>query len=326
ANQAAAELLGVPAQELPGTRLDSYVLAADAATYGEHLAAVPSGDGARAVQWEMRVQQPGGQVIPTAVTATPVTATSRQTDGGREGVRWLLRDVRREKQMQAALVQAERMALTGQLAASLAHEINNPLTAALGSIELVREALEDGENPEPLLGVMHSSLTRAARIVSQLRDVRRHTRPEEKQPADLNTLVENVLLLAGKTASAAGVKISWPGANDLPALPLMIDGMQQVFLNLVLNAVEAMQGKGELAVRIRRAERPARIGVEFVDTGPGIAPRVRDRLFDPFETTKESGSGLGLFISKSIVEQHGGEIEVESVAGEGASFTVWLPV
>lgn len=330
ANQAVADLLGVPAQELPGTQLDSYVLAADGAIYGKHLDTVRRGDGARTVQWEMRVQQPGGRVIPTAVTATQVTAPSQRDTEAREGVRWLLRDVRHEKQMQAALVQAEKMALTGQLAASLAHEINNPLTAALGSIELVREALADGKDPAALLDVMHASLARAARVVSQLRDVRRHAGPEEKQQADLNTLVENVLLLAGTTASAAGVEISWQGADDVPALPLMVDGMQQVFLNLVLNAIEAMQGKGELTVRIRRAERPAwigpAVGIEFADTGPGIAPEIRDCLFDPFETTKEGGSGLGLFISKNIVEQHGGEIEVESAEGEGATFTVWLPV
>src|SRR5690606_16858686 len=116
ANQAVADLLGVPAQELPGTQLDSYVLAADGAIHGKHLDTVRRGDGARTVQWEMRVQQPGGRVIPTAVTATQVTAPSQRDTEAREGVRWLLRDVRHEKQMQAALVQAEKMALTGQLA------------------------------------------------------------------------------------------------------------------------------------------------------------------------------------------------------------------
>jgi PAS domain S-box-containing protein len=319
ANRAAADLLGVRAEELHGTRLDAHVFHADGEIYGRHLHTIRTEQGALTLRWEMRIERQEGVLVDAAVAATASPA------GEVKGIRWLLRDVTREKQIQAALVQAERLAMAGQLAASLAHEINNPLAAAMGSIELVREAAQDGDEIDPLLSVMYASLARASRLVTQLRDVEPHTRAEKKRPADLNRLVENVLLLAGKKARSAGVEISWHPNRDVPPLSVASDGLQQVLLNLVLNAVEAMQGGGRLAVRIRRAQQPPRVGIEFADSGPGVAPEMRSRLFEPFETTKEGGSGLGLFVSQSIVQQHGGSIEVKSTDDEGATFTVWLP-
>jgi signal transduction histidine kinase len=243
-----------------------------------------------------------------------------------EGVRWLLRDVTREKEIQAALVQAEKLSTAGRLAASLAHEINNPLCAALGWAELAQESLEEGQKPTQHLEIVREALARASRVVSQLRELHRDGRSEERQLADLNELVDDVLLLTRKQANSAGIEISCQQAEDLPALPLMVDGIQQVFLNLVLNAIEAMDGGGHLDVCTRYAPCPPRVGVVFADDGPGIAPEVRDALFEPFRTTKAEGSGLGLFISHNIVQQHDGWIEVESAAGEGATFTVWLPL
>lgn len=227
--------------------------------------------------------------------------------------------------MQAALLHAEKLSMAGKLAASLVHEIKNPLGAAMGCVELVREALEDGGDPTNLLDVIHGSLDRTSRVVTQLRELHRRSGPEKKALADVNELVERVLLLVGKQATTAKVEIAWEPAEGLSQLPLMVDGMHQVFLILVLNAVEAMEGGGHLSVRMVQVRRPARIGIEFADDGPGIAAQMRDRLFEPFETTKAKGSGLGLFVSQNIVQQHGGEIEVETAKGEGTTFTVWLP-
>jgi signal transduction histidine kinase len=218
------------------------------------------------------------------------------------------------------------LSMAGQLAASFAHEIKNPLAAAIGCVDLVREALDEGQDPGQLLSIIQGSLDRATRVVHQLQELHTRSEQEEKQPADLNELVEGVLALSGKKARTAGVEVSWERAEALPSLPVMVDGMQQVFLNLVLNAIEAMPGGGHLSVRIVRTHRPARIGIRFADDGPGLKPGIRDRLFEPFRTTKAEGSGLGLFISHNIVHQHGGFIEVESAAGQGTKFTVWLPV
>ena len=162
--------------------------------------------------------------------------------------------------------------------------------------------------------------------MAQLREVRGEPRSEEKQPVDVNDLVEKVLLLAHKRADTAGVHISWERVEALPHPSIMVDSMQQVFLNLVLNAIEAMEGRGCLTVRVRHIHQPERLGIIFADDGPGIPPEVLEVLFEPFNTTKARGSGLGLFISQNIVQQNGGSIDVETLPGRGTSFTVWLPL
>jgi signal transduction histidine kinase len=296
---------------------------ADTPTFGEYLERLVAGEGDSPLRWEIRLQLNGYEpVIHTAVAAT----ASRSVAGEVEGLRWLLRDVTREKQMQAALVHAGKLSIAGRLAASLAHEINNPLSAALGCAELATEAFETGQDPTQHLHVLCDALGRASRVVAQLREIHGEQRSEEKQPADLNVLVEKVLLLTSKKAASARVEVSWERAENLPWPAVMVDSMQQVFLNLVLNAIEAMEGPGHLNVRLQQMRQPACVGVTFADDGPGIPPKVLEVLFEPFNTTKAQGSGLGLFISQNIVQQHGGTIEVETLAGQGTTFTVWLPL
>jgi signal transduction histidine kinase len=113
--------------------------------------------------------------------------------------------------------------------------------------------------------------------------------------------------------------------EDLPWLVLAPDRIKQAFLNLVLNAIEAMPDGGQLRVSTNRTDDPAGVNVSFADTGPGIAPDALPRIFDPFYTTKPEGLGLGLYITRNVVEEHRGRVEVESLLGEGATFTVWLP-
>lgn len=323
ANQAISELLGLGTGELVGASLEDFVAPADAPAFGEYLERLAAGEGEPPLRWEMRLQLNGYEpVIHTAVAAT----ASHSVVGEVEGLRWLLRDVTREKQMQAALVHAGKLSIAGRLAASLAHEINNPLSAALGCAELATEAFETGEDPTQHLHVLCDALGRASRVVAQLREIHGEPRSEEKQPADLNALVEKVLLLTSKKAGSAGVEVSWERAENLPWPAVMVDSMQQVFLNLVLNAIEAMEGPGRLNVRFQQMRQPACVGVTFADDGPGIPPKVLEVLFEPFNTTKAQGSGLGLFISQNIVQQHGGTIEVETLAGQGTTFTVWLPL
>jgi PAS domain S-box-containing protein len=321
ANRAAADLLGVPADELPGQRLDHFVPPVDGQVMGEYLHRLRTTGGEQVHRWKMRLQRHDSEVVRAAVAAT----TFRRRAARVEGLRWLLRDVTHEEQVQAALLHAEKLSMAGKLAASLAHEIKNPLAAAMGCVDLVREALADGQDPTNLLDVIHSSLDRTSRVVSQLRELHRRSGPEEKELADVNELVERVLSLVGKQARTSKVEIVWERDEGLPQMSLMVDGIQQVFLNLVLNAIEAMERGGHLTVRTMRAHRPARVGIQFADDGPGIARQMSDRLFEPFETTKAKGSGLGLFVSQNIVQQHGGMIEVETAEGEGTTFMVWLP-
>jgi len=323
ANRAMGKLVQVNADDLVGRNLTEFVVASDVPEFREHMARLHSGQVESPWRWEVHLQPDGNEAVVHAALAATVAYTAA---GEFEVLRWLLRDVTREKQMHAALVHAGKLSIAGRLAASLAHEINNPLSAALGCADLAVESFQAGEDPSPHLRVLCDALGRTSRVVTQLRELHGDQRSEEKLPADLNELVEKVLLLARKKADSAGVKISWEPVADLPRPAIMVDSMQQVFLNLTLNAIEAMEGQGLLDVRLRHTQRPQRVGVAFADNGPGISSEVLEVLFEPFNTTKARGSGLGLFICQNIVQQHGGSIEVETLAGEGTTFTVWLPL
>ena len=138
--------------------------------------------------------------------------------------------------------------------------------------------------------------------------------------------MEQVLLLTKKQCQQRQVEVSLEVADDLPSLMLVPDRMQQVFLNLVLNALDAMPEGGRLQMITRDTRDPMGVCILFVDSGRGIAPDVVPRVFDPFYTTKPEGLGLGLYVTRNIVEEHGGHVEVESQVEEGTTFKVWLPV
>lgn len=238
---------------------------------------------------------------------------------------YMVEDITERKRAQAALIQAEKLAIAGKLSASLAHEINNPLQSVIGCLGLARETLAEGKDATEFLEVGLEQLRRVARIVAQLRDMYRPSRPEERQHTDVNVLLKQVLTLSRKRCEEQGIDVAWQAVPDLPSLLLVPDQMQQVFLNLVLNALDAMPQGGRLQIRATGTDRPIGVRVSFTDSGTGIAADVLSHVFDPFYSTKPSGLGLGLFISKDIVEQHGGRIEVQSRTVEGTTFTVWLP-
>jgi PAS domain S-box-containing protein len=232
---------------------------------------------------------------------------------------------RRVAERTTALLQAEKLTIVGKLAASLAHEINNPLQAVIGCLGLAEETVAGGEDPGRYLEVALDELRRVARIVRQLRDLQRSSAIEEREPTDVNALLGRVGTLSRKQCEDQGVEVVWDTAVDLPMLTLAPDRIQQVFLNLVLNALDAMPQGGRLEVRTTRTSQPPGVSVSLADSGVGIPPEVLARIFEPFYSTKRDGLGLGLFISHEIVERHGGHVDVESRVGEGTTFKVWLP-
>ena len=241
----------------------------------------------------------------------------------------LIEDITEQKQMQDALLNAEKLAIAGQLGASLAHEINNPLQSVIGCLGLAEKNLAEGADVSRYLRVAREELRRAASIVAQLRDLHRLSEPEEREPTDLNALLEQVLLLCKKKCEECRIKLSWNAADDLPSISLVSDRMKQVFLNLILNALDATPEGGVLEVCPARTftsgATPAGVRISFADCGSGIPPDVLPRVFDPFYSTKPQGLGLGLYITHKIVEAHGGRIDVSSRLGEGTTFSVWLP-
>jgi len=226
---------------------------------------------------------------------------------------------------QAQLVQAEKMAAIGRLAASIAHEINNPLQSIHNSMHLsMHEGLSYDKRSE-YLSMAQSEVRRLIEIVQRMLDFYRPSRGD-MVPADVNQIVENVLALAQKRLQHSNVRVRASLASDLPITSMVPDQIIQVFLNIVINAIEAMPSGGDLMLETFVTEDAEWVATSFQDAGPGMSAEQIANLFEPFHTTKADGTGLGLAISYGIVERHGGLIEVSSQPGHGATFVVKLPV
>jgi len=226
---------------------------------------------------------------------------------------------------QAQLVQAEKMAVVGRLAASIAHEINNPLQAIHNSMHLsLHKGLSEAKRFE-YLEMAQSEVRRLIEIVQRMLNFYRPSRGD-MLPADINEIVENVLALAHKRLQHSKVSVDISLASNLPFAPVVPDQIIQVFLNIVINAIEAMPAGGRLRLETLLSEDGKWVVIRFQDTGVGMSAEQVANLFEPFHTTKTDGTGLGLAISYGIVERHGGVIEASSQSGQGATFVVKLPV
>jgi PAS domain S-box-containing protein len=238
----------------------------------------------------------------------------------------IVEDVTERKRAHEALIRSEKLATTGRLAASLAHEINNPLQTVIGCLGLAEESMEADEEMDTYVTMAHDELKRAAKIVSRLRDLSRPADVERGEPTDVNALVDSVLEVSRKDLKDRQVCIVRDLQEDLPHPFLMPDRIKQVILNLVLNARDAMSGGGELRLTTAYDGQRDEVVITVSDEGAGIPDDVMGRLFDPFFSTKTEGTGLGLFVSQNIVQEQGGRIDVESTVGEGSTFKVFLPV
>ncbi len=237
--------------------------------------------------------------------------------------------IQAQRSAEARLIQAAKMAAVGEMAAGVAHELNNPLTTVTGFVELVLSELPPDAPFRPDLELVLREAHRAGDVVRRLLDFARQTEMVRTR-ADLNEVIEDVIALTNHLIHTSGVILTTELAPQLPRVTIDRNQMKQVFLNLIHNALQAMPAGGKLILRSRRAVRDGREWVTATvrDTGHGIPPEYRDRIFEPFFTTKadQGGTGLGLSVTYGIVTDHGGMIEVESQPGKGSSFTVWLPV
>ncbi len=236
------------------------------------------------------------------------------------------RDLQLKYRTQERVGKAERLAMVGRLAAGVAHEINNPLGGImLFSNLLLRKAPPEGPERENLERIA-AEAKRCQRIVQGLLDFSRQREPK-LEVLDICGVIDKTLQLVEHQAMFHDIQVVRSFQADRPTVRVDASQMQQVFINLFLNAVEAMQGKGTLTIRAAGADRGESLQVSVADTGCGIAAEHLDRLFEPFFTTREvgRGTGLGLSISRGIVENHGGTIWAESRPGEGATFFIRLP-
>jgi two-component system, NtrC family, sensor kinase len=237
----------------------------------------------------------------------------------------VLRNITVEKGLQAQWIQSEKMAATGRLAASLAHEINNPLQAIQGCLDLVQANPDDPTKRQRYLTMANSELERLATIVRRMLDFNRPSKGVRAR-VDVRGLIDEMLLLSAKRLQQGKIKVETKWETDMPITSGVGNQLTQVFLNLVLNAVESMPQGGKLEICGRVLEENGKwLTISFADSGVGIPPDILDNIFEPFYTTKPDGTGLGLAVCHNIVTSHGGRVTVESAAGRGSTFTVWLP-
>jgi two-component system NtrC family sensor kinase len=247
----------------------------------------------------------------------------------------LIRDISKQREIQQRMIQTDRLAAIGTLAAGVAHEINNPLTYMSCNAQMLLEWFEAGRLPPErmaeargLLEEIAQGVDQVAGIVKDLATVAREP-SSERGPTDLGAILKTSLKIASShIGTSARVRCDW---GALPAVAASAPRLGQVFLNLLVNAAQAIpkQSGGDHEIRIRAAARDRVVRVEIEDTGSGIPESVRDRIFDPFFTTKPfgEGTGLGLWICHGIIRSIGGTIEVHpGAASRGTCFVMDLPI
>jgi two-component system NtrC family sensor kinase len=229
------------------------------------------------------------------------------------------------RKIHSQLFRSEKLASLGKLAAGVAHEINNPLTGILTNSSLLLEDLPADDARRDDVEIIVKETIRCREIVKRLLDFARQTKPQKKL-TNVNGLIDNIILLVRNQTSFRNIEITKNLGEGIPEILTDTDQIQQVFINIVLNAAEAMTKGGSLTISSELSADGEYLVITFSDTGPGLREEDRERIFDPFYTTKEHGTGLGLSISYGIVEQHGGSISAENNVGRGSTFTVQLPL
>ncbi len=226
---------------------------------------------------------------------------------------------------QRQLIQTEKMASLGQLAAGVAHELNNPIGSIMMFSRILQKELGPNEQWQKDITLVVQEADRAAKIVKDLLSFSRETKIKPGL-ANINNVIEEALSLLVKQSLFHNIQVQWRLAASLPTTFADPDLLKQVFLNIILNAAQAMEGKGTLTIQTLELDRGQGIEIRIEDTGKGIPEEHLPRLFDPFFTTKEKGTGLGLSLVYSIVSKHKGAVRAESQLGQGATFIIDLPV
>ncbi len=259
------------------------------------------------------------------MTEKLVVANENLTQWGRTLERRVEERTRELREAQDALVQSEKLASLGKIAAGVAHEINNPLTSILinASLMLERPGLDEAEREN--LTMIADETTRCAQIVRGLLEFARQT-PAQVAKVDVNELIDRTVQVFEKQATFRNINVVKNLDRSLPPVELDKNKMQQVFSNMAMNAFEAMHEKGTLTITTRRDESGKNAEIIFADTGVGIPQENLLKLFDPFFTTKSFGTGLGLSVSYGIIEQSGGTIRVASKVGRGSTFVITFPL
>ncbi len=237
------------------------------------------------------------------------------------------RDEKLKEFARKKIMESERLAVIGQLAADVAHEINNPLQGIVTYSHLLLEKMPQGSSTKNSIKKIVIQANRCTEIIRGLLDFSRQRKPQKK-PSNVNLILQECVSLVDNQAIFHNINIIKDFTENIPQVVIDPSQMQQVFMNMIINAAEAMGGNGQLTLATRLDAVEGSIEVEFADTGHGITEENLERIFDPFFTTKEvgHGTGLGLAISYGIIKEHKGIISVQSEVGKGTTFVVRLSV
>ena len=310
-NSAASRLFGMSGERLEGMSLHS-------------LAGIPwesitdlVENGLPVYEREYAFTAVDGECIPVSVSASRIV----NEEDMRLGYLYLVEDIRERKRVQEQLRRSERLSALGHMAARVAHEIRNPLSSIKGFARFFAEKTPEGGGKE-IAFTMMEEVDRLNRVVTELLDFARPS-PLTFKPGDIREVIERAMRLTEDDAGKKGITATFTVPPNLPTISMDFERLTQVFLNLFINAIQAMGQGGKLVVDA--AIQNSRIAVTVSDTGQGMASDVLQSIFTPYYTTKPAGTGLGLAIVLKILEEHDCEIKVNSVPGQGTTFTLLFP-
>ena len=329
-NDAACQLFGLEAEDSLGKRLDERVRGLDWNALSRE----------GAVSRDVEIFYPTNRFInfysvplvierqdSVAGDAVPGPRSATAATGERVGHAIILRDITESRRTEQQTIESERLNALTLLAAGVAHEIGNPLNSLNIHLQLIeREARKlDGAKGAELqesVEVARAEINRLDSIITQFLRAIRPTRPQLR-PENINTIVEEAVRFFALEIKDRDIVVEQELRSDLPLLELDRDQMKQAFYNVIKNSFEAMKSRGILRIRTDLDE--SHVIVRFTDTGGGISAENLSRVFEPYFTTKTSGTGLGLLIVRRIVREHGGELSIESSEGKGLTLTIRLP-
>ncbi|MFN2623669.1 MAG: nitrogen regulation protein NR(II) [Chthoniobacterales bacterium] len=325
-NDAACELFGLEGENAIGKRLDERVRGLD----WKSLSQSPG-----AVSRDIEIFYPANRFLNFYIVPLVIERRDEKGDGSIEsrptsepvGHAIILRDITESRRSTEKTIESERFNALTLLAAGVAHEIGNPLNSLHIHLQLMERTVrklegQEREELEEAIAICRAEITRLDSIVSQFLQAIRPSKPV-LHPENLNSLVEEALRFFAPEIADRDIVVEAELRPDLPFLELDRDQMKQAFYNVIKNSFEAMKRRGIL--RIRTDMDATHVSISFTDTGGGMSAESLSRVFEPYFTTKSTGSGLGLLIVRRIVREHGGEMAIESNEGKGLTLTIRLP-
>ncbi len=314
-NRNASELLELKGRRIRGVSFDQ-VIGRDIFDLRETLEL-----GREVIEREVLCRTTGGKVVPVGISSTPL----RDADGKNIGAVTILRDLREIRELQEKVRRSERLASLGRLASGIAHEIRNPLSSIKGFAQYFQGKLKPPSQDRGYADIMIREVERLDRVIAGLLDFARPQEPHP-EPVSIGEILDHSLKLLQSDLQSKEVGVERNYDDGDINLNIDRDQITQAFLNIFKNSLESMEMGGKLRISLGLNRDKTTVEIRVSDTGCGISRENLSRVFDPFFSTKKKGTGLGLAITMKIIENHRGEIGVDSTEGKGTTFRVLLPL